>query len=81
MNLATPRIFSEKLLLDQITLSDILNIYISIFYMLISYKYKTIAVKLVTENYVFIYVVTITTSSHPSPVTNRIPTETPTMTG
>ena len=64
MNLATPRTFSEKLRLDQVTLSDIFNVYTSIFYMLISYKYKNIAVKLVAENYVFIYMVTIT--SHKS---------------
>ena len=68
MNLATPRTFSEKLRLDQVTLSDIFNVYTSIFYMLISYKYKNIAVKLVAENYVFIYMVTIT--SHKSK-TNR----------
>ena len=61
-------LFSEKLRLDQVTLSDIFNVYTSIFYMLTSYKYKNIAVKLVAENYVFIYMVTIT--SHKSK-TNR----------
>ena len=75
MNLATPRTFSEKLRLDQVTLSDIFNVYTSIFYMLISYKYKNIAVKLAAENYVFIYIWLLLL------VTSRRPTETPTMTG